>query len=363
MAKVTFGLATEEDDGLLRNCLKNNKMDGAISLAFETEPSFFDALDIQGRESQVILVKDGDKAVGFGIRSIEPRYVDGKIEDVGYLSGLRGYPEYRNGTFLARGYRFLRELDQDGKVPFYLTTIIEDNSLARKILESGRVGLPNYTPLGVLSSSVIKPRVKKSKKKHDVVKGNELPLERIVDFLKLEGRNKQFFPCYPFTDFGSSRLRGLEQEDFYVAIDGEEIIGTLAKWGQEKFKQTRVIGYDKRLSIARPLINIASRFSNIPNLPRKGELLHHFYAALPVTKNNDPEILESLVVEVASDEKNQKYGYFTIGLMQGDPLREAIKSFKPRDYNSVLYAVTFDDSHKHLNFLNGRVPYLELGAL
>jgi hypothetical protein len=363
MAKVTFGLATEEDDGLLRDCIKNNKMEGAISLAFETEPSFFDALDIQGRESQVILVKDGDKAVGFGIRSVGPRFFQGEIRDIGYLSGLRGYPKYRNGTFLARGYRFLRELDQDGRVPFYLTTIVEDNVIARKILESGRAGLPKYTPLGTLSSSIIKPKTRRIKESHEVVRGEMLDLEEIVDFLKVEGGKKQFFPYYAVSDFESSRLRGLSQEDFYVAMDGEEVVGTLAKWDQESFKQTRVVGYDKRLNMARPLINIASRFSNIPNLPKTGELLHHFYTAFPVTKNNDPEILESLLESVASDEQNQGYCYFTVGLMQDDPLREAIKPFKPRDYNSVLYAVTFDDRHQNFNFLNGRVPYLELGAL
>jgi hypothetical protein len=115
--------------------------------------------------------------------------------------------------------------------------------------------------------------------------------------------------------------------------------------------------------VARPFINLASRFSNIPNLPPEGSLLHYFYAAFPTTKNNDPGILESLLSEVTSDPANSDYDYFTIGLTKNDPLMSAVKKFNPREYNAIVYLVSFNDRGAELEDLNGRIPYLELGTL
>jgi hypothetical protein len=364
MPFCNFSLATRQDDQLLRTCLKSNEMKGSISISFESEPSFFDALDIQGGESQVVIAKtDTNKIIGFGVRTINPMYVNGNIRNVGYLSTLRVNSDFRNNTFLARGYRFFRKLDEDGKVPFYLTTIVEDNLDARKILESGKAGLPRYTPLDILSTSIIKPKLKKMDSEHVVLKGNNFSLEEIVRFINMEGKKKQFHPYYDVSDFNSPRLRGLEKKDFYVAVEGDEIIGTLAKWDQSSFKQTRVVGYDKRMRIIRPFINLSSRFSNIPYLPQTGKLLHYFHTAFPTTKDNDPSILESLLKEIASDSKNNDYDYFTIGLTRSDPLREAVKPFSPREYNAIVYLVSFDKSDKKLEYLNGEIPYLELGTL
>ena len=100
-------------------------------------------------------------------------------------------------------------------------------------------------PLDVLSTFFIKPRSKKNKLERTIVRGNEVALEDILNFMNGEGKNKQFSPYYEVSDFGSVRLRGLDQNDFYVAVDGNEIVGVVAKWDQELFKQTRVVGYDR----------------------------------------------------------------------------------------------------------------------
>ena len=361
MSKFIAKLATNEDDKLLRDCLRNSEIEGSISVAFETAPSFFDAVSIQGDESQIITVKSKEEIAGFGVRSIKPMYFNGQPINLGYLSGLRGNQKFRNHVFLARGFKLLAELDQDNKVPFYITTIIEDNIKAKKILESGRAGLPTYSPIDILSTFLIKPR--KRKKKHNVIKGNQISLEEIVTFLNQEGSKKQFTPYYYESDFSSARLRGLRHEDFYVAIDNSEIIGVVAKWDQKSFKQTRVTGYSKSIRIARRLTNSLARFTNIPYLPNPGKLLNYFYAAFPTTKNNNPEILDSLLSEISSDANNTNYNYFSIGLTQSDPLTKTAKSLSSREYRAKVYAVTFDRKNTRVPELNSLVPYLELATL
>lgn len=364
MTDKNFSLGTLEDDSDLRECLRSTPMNGSISIAFETEPSFFDAISVQGKKQEVIVCRDQGRLAGFGTVAFKPVFVNGEITEVGYLSGLRGYPQFRNRTFLARGYKFLRELNEANKVPFYLTTIIGDNHIVRRLLESGRAGLPKYNPLGTLSTFLIKPRTEKDKSQEiDVLRGDKVGLENILNFMQQEGQKKQFYPYYETFDLNSDYLRGLNQGDFYVALKGDEIIGVIAKWDQEAFKQTRVVDYDRKTRLSRPFINLASRFTNIPRLPPKGDLLNYFYATFPTTKDNNPGIMERLLTKVASDPENKDYDYFTIGLMENDPLSQSVMKFNPREYRSRLYLVSFDKSLEDLSFLNGRIPYLELGTL
>ena len=364
MKNYKIELASREDDKHIRKCLKENAMQGEISVTFETEPSYFDALSVQGKENRVIIGRTNDgRIMGFGSIAIKPVFINGEVINVGYLSGLRVNKEFRRNLFLLRGYQLFRDVDPSLNVPFYLTTIIEDNLEARRTLESGKAGMPQYNFFGTLSTFLVKPRKSSSKKKINIVRGNEVSLEDMVKFMNKEGSKKQFYPCIEENDFGSDYLRGLSQEDFYVALNGSEIIGLVAKWDQESFKQTRVVGYDRKMRFARPFINLASRFTKIPRLPSEGELLHYFYVSFPVVKDNNPEIMESLLSEVTSDPKNRHYDYFTIGTMENDTLTQSVRAFNPREYRSRLYLVSFDKNPEDLRFLNGMIPYLELGSL
>jgi hypothetical protein len=83
-----------------------------------------------------------------GSRSIRCVYIDGKPPTrVGYLSMLRGITEAPGNIALARGYRYLQTLHADGAVPFYFTTVLDDNTTAKALLTSGRARLPVYKPI------------------------------------------------------------------------------------------------------------------------------------------------------------------------------------------------------------------------
>src|SRR5216683_961775 len=78
--RFEFALATEADDGELRELLRHISMPGNITLAFLREPSFFLAEQAGSAASQVLICKDRQKGqvVGMGSRSIRCVYIDVK---------------------------------------------------------------------------------------------------------------------------------------------------------------------------------------------------------------------------------------------------------------------------------------------
>jgi len=127
-------------------------MPGAVRFSFEREPiTSVRCVSRDGNPKCFVCRETGTGRVrATGHRSIKPVFVNGQLMPVGYLSGLRLEEPVRNGRILGRGYQFLRERHGDGRVPFYLTTIMEDNRHATAALLSGRCGLPKYHDFGTV---------------------------------------------------------------------------------------------------------------------------------------------------------------------------------------------------------------------
>src|SRR4051794_16637823 len=98
MSRFRFELATPADDADLRHILAATPMPGRIRVGFQREPSWFAAAVVDGHFRQVVACRDSQtgRLIGFGCRSVRRLYVNGAPAEVGYLSGLRVLPEFRN---------------------------------------------------------------------------------------------------------------------------------------------------------------------------------------------------------------------------------------------------------------------------
>ena len=94
MPALKFEVAAQTDDADLRRLLRENPIAGSISLSFEREPNYFDASVVEGDFHQTIVARESDSGnvIAFGNRSIRPLYVNGEIQDIGYMSQLRVNP-------------------------------------------------------------------------------------------------------------------------------------------------------------------------------------------------------------------------------------------------------------------------------
>ena len=361
-SRFEIGLANEADDDQLRGLLRRSPIPGSISVTFEREPSFFDSCRVRGDFFQVGVGRDRrtGNVIGLGTRSVSHAFVNGRPMPLGYLADLRLDEEYRGGTLIARGYRFLRHLHKDHRARLYTTMIFSGNHAALTTIASGRAGLPQYYDMGVVHSPGINIRRSKPPINAgcDVLRGSEDLLPEIVECLNRNNSRRQFAPVHTVAMF-KTQWRDFRVTDFYVAVRGSRVIGVLGCWDQSSFKQTRVAGYGPRLRCLVPLANILRPITGAPLFPKPGQEVSYFYISFIAVDEDDVQIFRALLRGAYNDAVGSRYLYAILALHERDSLLPALRDYSLTPFSGRLFCVTFEDGEDLFRSLDRRVPYLE----
>jgi hypothetical protein len=369
---LTFEIAGPAHDEELRRLVRETAMPGAISVSMEREPDFFLGATVEGDRHDTIAARlEGEqlRLVGLGTRSVRKAFVNGEERRLGYLGQVRVDPGYRRGmAVLKRGFGKLKELHDADDVPFYTTSIVEDNEAARRVLTRGWKGLPTYRERERFVTLVIptwrrRPEIHSSR--FAMREATEADLPRIAACLRQIWSRFQFAPAWTAEDLAcAERTRGLSPGDFTIALTGGEVVGCVALWDQRHFKQTVVRSYERALGLARPLVNLAAPLAGIPRLPPPGEALDFAYLALLAAAPEDPQLMLALVTRAFNRALERKLGYLTVGLASRHPHLPLLRrSFKHREYPSVLYVVHWPDGAEAVGQIDNRIPHLEIAVL
>jgi hypothetical protein len=372
---TTLRLATRADDPALRRILRENPMPGAISLTFEREPDYFIAAGVDGSLSQTILNQEmgTGEILGMGTRIVRPMYLNGQAQDVGYMSHLRADSNRSWGLSLARqlarSFTKFHELHADGRVPFYLMSVIADNAPARRLLASGLPGMPHAREYARMFTYAISPR----RPRHEIPLPRGMQIERgkpeqipaIIECLQRNNQRMQFSPFWSTENlFIPAQTPNLHPQDFFLAIRSGQVIGCLALWDQTSFKQTVVRGYTGNMARWRPLINLLSRIVDLPYLPAVGSPIPFCYASHLAIDNDDARIFASLLRAIYNETARREFNYFMLGLSENHPLRPVLtKNYLHITYPSQIYLMAWDDGLDALTQVDGRIPALEIAIL
>ena len=368
MSRIEIQLATQADDEELRRLMAEVPMPGRVRVAYCRSPSFFNALWVEGRTSQVIVGRDSltGRLAGMGARSIKPMYVNGRETNVGYLSSLRVAEPYRRTPNLARGYEKLSELHRDGQARFYLSTILSDNRVAQR-LTTARKRLPAYHDVGEFRSLAISlsQRIRSNTNGHLCIRPatcNDAPI--LARFLNEQGRRRQFFPAYSQSDIfcRGGLLPGLVPDDVLMAFSAERLEGVVAGWDQKDFRRSMVTGYTGWLAKTRLLYNLYARGIGLPVLPPVGAVLDYCYLALVCVRGDDREVFAALLKRLIRY-KQRSFSFIMAGMHERDPLLPVLSQLRHWEYLSRMYVVCWQDGEPFFAELDDRIPYLELGAL
>ena len=368
MSRFEFTLATLEDDWQLRQRMAEDWMEGTISVSFRREPNYFIATRVQGESFQTIKCTDKEtgKIIGLGSRLLKTAFINGNLQTLGYLADLRGHPNYRQGTLLARGYRFLRKLHEANPIPLYYSLILQGNTTALNNLLGGRVNLPQYRDMGLILTPAIhldfpKPEILISGVSFERGKRKQLP--EILSFVNQCRSQQQFAPYYRVEDFDGPSLKDLQAEDFYLAIQDNKIIGTVAAWYQGNFRQTYIESYSSQLAIFRPFYNLLSKLTPLKPLPDPGTEIPYFYLAFVAIEDNNSDIFRGLLRTMYRERLATPCHYFIAGLHERDPLAKIFQEYRRIEAAGRLFAIHYSDGKTAFEGLDGRIPYLEIATV
>jgi len=367
-SQFQFALAQSHDDAELRSFLVNNPVPGNIEVTFEREPNFFAGSEIRGSFNQTIAVRDlqKNKIVGIASRSVAKAFVNGAPIELGYLSDLRLSPDYRSGSLLARGYRFLKELHSDGRAMLYTTAIFAENSRALATLTAGRAGLPTYHPMGCLDCSGINlGRTKPPFNANcDIERGSLVLLPQIVDCLNHNNARKQFAPFHACEDFlPGGRWCDFNVSDSYVALRDSRVVGVIGQWNQRSFKQTRVIRFSGPLRWLAPMAKMTHPILRGRRFPEVGEELRSFYVSFVAVDNDDVSVFRALLRALYSDAAAGDAMFALTSLHQEHPLRAALADYSLTPFCAQIFCVCYSEGERAFSNLDNRIPYMEAATL
>ena len=311
---ISFALASPSDDAGIRRLLATNPMPGRIRLRFEREPSYFAGC---APGTDVLVARDGTQVVGVACRSIRKLYINGVAEDVGYLGQLRVDRMYRGQLLTARGYRVMRELHEQRPASGYYTTIVDGNAQAEGVL--------------VRKSRGVMPRYKFVERLYTLALNVGRASARLPRGGRAEAR-PTFSNLYP----------AYEPQGEIITVPG----GSAALVDQRAFKQTVVDGYDRALSLLRPLLR----------LPRPNSTLNHAYVTH--FQADDPHALINAILARAKG-----FDRVLFGFTESDPHLAVARRFKPVEYRSSIYTVAFDDGDDFHERLLARPRAVDISAL
>lgn len=355
-------LATTADDRELRELLRRSPVPGQISVTFEREPSFYNSCHIRGDFFQVAVARDRTtgKIIGLGTRSVAPGFINGESTPLGCLSDLRLEPQYRGGTLIARGYRFLRQLHADRRTRLYTTVIFSENHAALATIASGRAGLPRYHDQGTVQCPGINIRGTRPPIDAgcEILRGSEELLPEIVECLNRNNSRRQFAPVHTVAMF-RNRWQDFRIEDFHVAVRGSRVLGVVGCWAQNSFKQTRVAGYGSRLRWMVLLANTLRPVTRAPRYPKPGEEVPYFYLSFIAIDDDNLEVFRSLLRSAYNCAVGTGYLYAILALHERDPLLPALREYSLTPFLGRLFCVAFEDGEHLVRELDGRVPYVE----
>ena len=141
MRKIEFKIVQNSDySDEIRNILDEEEMESLVQVKYEKVPNLFESLQKDSEKRPIIVLGIDVKTrnlVGVGACSIFKN-------NIGYLNSFRIKKEYRNKVNFGKAYEMLITEAKKLGVKNIITTILEENKIAQKILTKRRKSMPIY---------------------------------------------------------------------------------------------------------------------------------------------------------------------------------------------------------------------------
>lgn len=354
---TTFRALRPEDDAEVRRLLHSAPMDGAIRLRLTQDPSYFAATGIGGAEETLLVAHQAGRLVALGRCTVQDRFVHGQPRRCGYLAHLRLAPDaVSRGALVRDGFRAFAAALASRPAELYFTSILDDNTRARSVLEHRRAGLPVYTRVGGYTTFVLNapgPRAAPLLRERAetalaragfrVVSGASLGPAGLADALNRLARAHPLALVWSEALLDRLSAHGLGGGDFSLLQEGTRCVAAFALWDQRAFRQITVDGYQSPLGLLRHAYNAYATLSRLPRLPPPGGTLRQAFISPLLGTAHATGALPAWVDYARAQAGERGLHYVVLGHGTGDAARDrAFGALRARRTASTLYRVTWD---------------------
>jgi hypothetical protein len=367
--RLRFGLAGGTDNADIRRLLRDTPVAGWVSLSYEREPDYFRAAAAEGDVHETLVGRDRrtGELIVMASFSVQDAWVNGERARVGYLGQLRLSARHLSRPWpVLEGYRFIRRMvRRRADVGHVLTSIVSTNTRAKRLLTSGSRNLPVYAPLaGFWTLAYPCRRLRARTADIGLLQGGESDASDISRFLEQQASRFQFAPSWNTERlWDAASCPDLAPGDFLLATRGSRLVGCIALWDQDGFKQHVVRGYAPWIARCRPMLNVGAALSGLPRLPSLGSRLRLVSLSHLAVADDDPGVLEALLHGALGLARTRGYQLAVTGMVQGHPLLERARRFARHvAYQSDIYRVHWDEPGSPAD-LDKRPLHLEAAIL
>ena len=354
MSESKYQASSSDGKEILR-ILESSAAKGSIELIYTRRPDAYESYMKDTKDARIFISRDCDRAIGTCAELIREVYIGGEICRAAYLCGLKKDAEYEGGVGF--GARFIKDLQQND-VDFYYCSVVAENTEARRMFEKSR-RLLSMSSITGYKTYIINPKVKIKAPKHAFTfrRATESDTSRLLDFLNTEGKRKDMFPAVKSLD----DFYNLHISDFYLLLDGENIIATAALWNQTEYKQYIVKRYGGVMKLARIFNPMLSALRYI-KLPKENEPLEFPMLAFFLCKDDNTEVCRIFLDEIKR-EIAKSYGMFVIGLPDSHFARPIMDKLPSISFKTEIYGINFPWSEQEYKIPDPQKSFFECGLL
>lgn len=333
-------LATPSDDAAIRSLLRRSVMSGAVRVAFTREPSYAAGEGLAGANDATVVWEREGSLTAMGRCSVRTLYRNEVPTRVAYLGELRFDPAQRSAARgMRRGYELLADFANAAGAEGCFTSIAEDNSRARLVLEhGGRLGLPAYRSLFQLVT-LLMPVHRGS---HGVSTETPNDTDEITSFLDRHARRHHLSLTWDHDRWSAFARHGIEPRTFVVVREGGRIVAAAALWDQRAFRQTIIDGYSGGVPLVRPALNILRTVGGLAALPAPGAAVA--YGSIVGAAVESPSQWPALWRALSYRAGQMGLAWLSVARDATDPELPVLRRLRrSREYRTTLYDVAWPD--------------------
>ena len=348
-------LASSADGKEILHILESSAAKGSIELIYTRRPDAYESYMKDTGEARVFISRDGSRAVGTCAELIREVYIGGEICRAAYICGLKKDAAYAGGVGF--GASLIKDLQQND-VDFYYCSVVSENAEARKMFGKSRRFI-SLEPILGYKTYILNPKARIKAPKHGFTfrRATERDTAKLLEFLNAEGKKRDMFPVVRTTE----DYHGLHIGDFYLLLDGEDIVAAAALWNQTEFKQYVVKRYGGLMKTARFFNPLLSALRYI-KLPKENEPLDFPMLSFFLCKDDSADNFRIFLSEIRR-EIVKHYGMFVIGLPDSHFAKPIMDKLPGIGFRTELYEIRFPWSGQTYKAPDVSHAFFECGLL